>query len=65
MIAAGNGWVVAFDNLSYLSPEMSDALCCLARGFGFATRTLHTDDDETLIAAAWPLILNGIEDMAT
>jgi hypothetical protein len=64
MIAAGNGWVVAFDNLSYVNPEMSDSLCCLARGSGFATRTLYTDDDETIIAAARPIILNGIEDMA-
>lgn len=65
MIAAGNGWVICFDNLSYVNPEMSDSLCCLARGSGFATRTLYTDDDETIIAAARPIVLNGIEDMAT
>ena len=39
MIAANNGWVVALDNISYLPPWLSDALCRLSTGGGFATRT--------------------------
>jgi hypothetical protein len=40
MIAAQNGWILALDNLSHLPPWLSDALCRLATGTGFATREL-------------------------
>jgi hypothetical protein len=63
MIAANNGWCIAFDNMSYVAPELSDALCSLATGGGFATRTLYSDDDETILVAERPIILNGIEDV--
>ena len=36
MIAANNGHLLAFDNLSGLSPWLSDALCRLASGGSFA-----------------------------
>ncbi len=65
MIAANNGWVVGYDNLSGLRPELSDALCCLATGGGFGTRELYTDDEEKLFDATRPILLNGIEDLAT
>jgi hypothetical protein len=65
MIAAKNGWVVALDNLSGLSPWLSDALCRIATGGGFATRELYSDTDEILIDVQRPIILNGIDDIAT
>lgn len=65
MIAAANGWMVAFDNLSLISGALSDALCRLATGGGFATRALYTDDDEKLFNAARPVIFNGIEELGT
>src|SRR5262249_31989199 len=65
MIAACNGWVIAFDNLSGLPPALSDALCSLATGGGFSTRELYTDDEEKLFDAMRPIMLNGIEDVAT
>ena len=49
MIAANNGHVLAFDNLSGLSPWLSDALCRLASGCSFAVRRLYTDDEEVLL----------------
>jgi Bifunctional DNA primase/polymerase, N-terminal/Primase C terminal 2 (PriCT-2) len=61
-IAASNGYLLAFDNVSTLSPWLSDALARLATGGGFATRMLYTDQDEVLIDATRALILNGIED---
>ena len=64
-IAARNGHVLAFDNLSDLPPWMSDALCRLASGGSFAVRQLYTDRDEVLFQAACPIILNGIEDVIT
>jgi hypothetical protein len=65
MIAANNGHVLAFDNLSSLPGWLSDALCRLASGGSFALRQLYTDADEVLFQAARPTILNGIEDVVT
>jgi hypothetical protein len=65
MIAAVNGWIVNLDNLSYLSPWLSDAICRLSTGGGFATRELYSDSDEALFNAQRPVILNGIEELAT
>ena len=59
MITANNGHPLAFDNLSGLSPRLSDALCRLASGGSFAVRQLYTD----AIKAARPTLLNGIEDV--
>lgn len=64
-IAAGNGHVLAFDNLSSLSPGLSDTLCRLASGGAFAVRALYTNQDEVLLSAARPVILNGIDDVIT
>lgn len=64
-IAATNAHVLAFDNVSHLSPWISDTLCRLASGGGFATRQLYTDQDEVLFDAARPVVLNGIEDIVT
>jgi hypothetical protein len=65
MIAANNGHVLAFDNLSNLPGWTSDALCRLASGGSFALRQLYTDADEVLFQAVRPTILNGIEDVIT
>lgn len=65
MIAATNGYVVAFDNLSSVRAGLSDSLARLSTGAGFATRTLYEDDDETIFAACRPVLLNGIEDVVT
>jgi hypothetical protein len=63
MIAANNGHILAFDNLSGLPSWLSDALCRLASGGSFAIRQLYTDCDEVLFQAARPAILNGIEEI--
>src|SRR5262245_17523629 len=65
MIAANNGYVLAFDNLSGLPAWLSDALCRLATGGSFAVRQLYTDDEEVLFQAARPLLVNGIEDIVS
>ena len=64
MIAARNGWVLGYDNLSGLPVWLSDAICRLATGGGFATRELYTDTEEVLIEAKRPLVVNGIDDLA-
>nr|WP_281722279.1 hypothetical protein [Nitrosomonas nitrosa] len=64
-IAASNGHMLAFDNVSGLPAWISDTLCRLATGGGFAVRQLYTDQDEMLFDATRPVILNGIEDIVT
>lgn len=65
MIAATNGHIIGLDNLSRLSAQLSDALCRLATGGGFATRELYSDSEEVLFDATRPVMLNGIEELAT
>ena len=64
-IAARNSHVLAFDKVSGLPAWISDTLCRLASGGGFAVRQLYTDQEEVLFDAARPIILNGIEDIVT
>ena len=64
-IAANNGHVLAFDNVSALRGWISDTLCRLATGGGFTVRRLYSDQDEVLFNATRPIILNGIEDFVT
>jgi hypothetical protein len=65
MIAATNGLVCAFDNISHLENWLSDSICRLSTGGGFSTRLLYSDDEEKIFAAKRPVILNGIEELAT
>jgi hypothetical protein len=65
MIAASNGWVLALDNLSRVPAWLSDALCRMSPGGGFATRQLYSDGEETIFDAQRPVILTGIEELAT
>jgi hypothetical protein len=65
MVMAINAWVLAFDNLSTMPDWLSDALCCLATGGGFGTRELYSDAEETIFDATRPVILTGIEDLAS
>jgi hypothetical protein len=60
-IAANNAHLLAFDNISKLPDWISDTLCRLSTGGGFATRQLYSDQDEALFDAMRPIVLNGIE----
>ena len=59
-VAAENSWVLAFDNMDTPASTLSDALCRLSTGGGFATRTLYSNREETIFTAQRPIILNGI-----
>lgn len=63
MVGAKNNWLLAFDNLSGISNEMSDNLCSLATGGGQANRKNFEDGEEYAFEAQRPVIMNGIEDV--
>ena len=63
IIAASNTWLLAYDNLSGIRPELSDAICTLATGGGFAARRFFTNGEEVIFQAQRPVMLNGIDDL--
>jgi len=65
MIAVKNAWVRAYDNLSSVPVWLSDALCQIATGGGFAARELYTDAEETVLDVKRPLVLTGITEFVT
>ena len=64
MIAARNSHIVTLDNLSNIEQWLSDALCRLSTGGGLTTRKLYTDEEENILDAQRPVLLNGIEEVA-
>jgi hypothetical protein len=59
-ISAANSACLVFDNLSAIPAWLSDALCRVATGGSFATRTLHTDADETMFDVSRPVLLTSV-----
>ena len=64
-IGANNAWLLAYDNMSGIPHWLSDALCRVATGGGFATRTLYSDDEETIFDYTRPIIMNGIDEIVS
>ena len=62
-IAANNGWIIVFDNVSRLTQDLSDAICRLATGGGNSYRTLYENDQETLFQAQRLVLLNSIDEL--
>lgn len=62
-VAAGSNWVLAFDNLSFISNDFSDTLCTISTGGGMGARALYTNDDEHYINFTRPVILTGIGEL--
>ena len=62
MATAVNGWLLVYENISAIADWLSDCICQLAFGGGFASRTLFTNDERSVIYAQRPVILVGIDD---
>ena len=62
MVTAANGWLMVYDNISAIRTWLSDSLCRLATGGGFAGRALYSNDERNVIHAQRPVILNGIDE---
>ncbi len=63
-ISASRSWLLCYDNLSHVREWLSDALCRLSTGGGFATRKLYSDDEETMFNLQRPVVLNGISELS-
>ncbi|MFJ1753849.1 ATP-binding protein [Kitasatospora sp. NPDC088134] len=59
--AVAAGWVTALDNLSHMSPDLSDAMCCIVTGAESVKRALFTDGDVVRSSYRRPLLLTGID----
>jgi hypothetical protein len=64
-ISARNSHMVSLENLSHLQPQYQDALCVLATGGGYSTRTFYTNAEETILELRKPIVLNGISVIVT
>jgi hypothetical protein len=54
-------WIFAYDNLTYLSVEQQDALCCTSTGAGYMERKLFTDDEVNFVEYRRPQILTSVD----
>jgi len=61
MVAAVNGWLLAYDNISVIPGWLADSVCRLVFGAGFGARALFSNDECRVIHAQRPVILNGTE----
>ncbi|MFD6415846.1 ATP-binding protein [Streptomyces sp. NPDC060194] len=59
--AVAAGWVTALDNLSHMTPDLSDAMCCIVTGAENVKRALFTDGDVFRVGYRRPLLLTGID----
>ena len=59
-----NNHVLAFDNLSGIHSNYSDALCKIATGDNQTVRVLYTTNDEMTLSIKKPILLNGIDEIA-
>lgn len=59
-----NSFCLAFDNVSYISNKMSDALCVISTGTGAqGGRALYTNAEESAVRVCRPVAMNGIPDV--
>ena len=55
-----NDQLIAFDNLSRITPEQSDTLCMAITGGKITKRQLYTDADEIVLRIRRKIVINGI-----
>jgi hypothetical protein len=62
-VLGSNRHVLIFDNIGWISPDISDALCRRSTGSGSAKRALYTDNEEHVFGGSNPVLLNGIPEI--
>jgi hypothetical protein len=61
LVSADASMVLAFDNLSAIDQDLSDAMCRLATGAGVRNRSLYTDRDLAVFDQMRAVLINGID----
>lgn len=62
MIVANTGYYLGLDNVSFITPKVSDSLAKISTGASFAARKLRTDSETIQFSVSAPIILNGISE---
>ena len=57
--------MMSFENVSHLSAATQDAFCIVATGGGYATRKFYTNNEEVVIQAKNPIVVNAISAVIT
>jgi hypothetical protein len=60
-LLASSSWVLALDNLSYIAPWFSDALCRAVTGDAYVARQLYTNTDLTVLSFQRVIIMDAID----
>jgi hypothetical protein len=60
-VVASASWVRVLDNLSGITPELSDALCQLSTGGAWLDRALYTDADVSVLNLRRCIVLTSID----
>lgn len=63
-IAAHGQRVLAIDNISHLSVDLSDGLAAIATGGAHEVRKLYTDAETALVPACLPIVMTAIGEVA-
>lgn len=65
LISAINSRILAYDNQSGLTDQVSESLDRLSSGSGISSKELYTNGSKFILNAANPIILTGIDQIAT
>jgi hypothetical protein len=56
----GNSHMIAYENMSEITDNLSDAICALNTGTGYAERKYYYQNEEFQVRGYHPVLLNGI-----
>ena len=62
-IAGGECWLVALENRSAISNDLSDVLCCISTGLGWSKRQLYKDYELAELQVRRPVVINSIAEV--
>lgn len=62
-IHANSSWLLTYDNLSYLTGNLTDAFCRVSTGGGMSSRKLYSNDEQMVYSIQRPVVFNGIEEL--
>ncbi|NQU20459.1 MAG: hypothetical protein HQ567_04190 [Candidatus Nealsonbacteria bacterium] len=63
-VDGSNEHLLVYDNVSFVPQWLSDCLCRASTGAGIKSRTLYTNDQQSVFDICCPICLNGIPDYA-